>query len=31
MEKRAIITVKSFSDIEPNEAIEVVTWNIYYT
>ena len=25
MEKRAIITVKSFSDIEPNEAIEVVT------
>ena len=24
MEKRAIITVKSFSDIEPNEAIEVV-------
>ena len=25
MEKSAIITVKSFSDIEPNEAIEVVT------
>ena len=25
MEKRAIISVKSFSDIDPNEAIEVVT------
>lgn len=25
MEKRAIISVKSFSDLDPNEAIEVVT------
>lgn len=25
MEKRALISVKSFSDIDPNEAIEVVT------
>lgn len=29
MEKRAIISVKSYSDIDPNEAIEVVTPGIF--